>query len=58
MADLMIVSFIVCAVTGMLGSAALFRRNKKQTRLYFGIALLSLLLVAVAMIALARSGAA
>lgn len=58
MTDLMTVSFIVCAITGILGSAAVFRRNKKQICLYFGLSLLSLLLVVVSMIVLARSGGA
>ncbi|WP_018977635.1 hypothetical protein [Saccharibacillus kuerlensis] len=55
MSDLMIVSFIICAVTGVLGSVAVFRREKKLIRLYFSLALLSLLLVVISMIILARS---
>lgn len=56
MTDFMTVSFLVCAITGILGSVAVFRRNKKLIRLYFGLALLSLLCVVFAMIVLARSG--
>lgn len=56
MTDLMTVSFIVCAITGILGSVAVFRRNKKQIRLYFALSLISLLLVVVSTIVLARSG--
>lgn len=58
MADLINVAFIVCIITTILGSVALFLRKRKQTRLFFGIALLSLLIVVALMVALSVSSGA
>jgi len=58
MVDWITVAFVVCVITSILGSIAVFLRNKKQIRLFFSIALFSLLIVVVLMIVLAASGGA
>lgn len=55
MADLINVAFIVCVLTAILGSVAVLLRKRKQIRLFFGIALLSLLIVVALMVALSVS---
>ncbi|MDO3412829.1 hypothetical protein QWJ34_23890 [Saccharibacillus sp. CPCC 101409] len=56
MADLMSISFFVFAVSVVLGSIAVVRRSRKQVRLFFGIALVCVLLIIVSLVALASSG--
>ncbi len=58
MADLMTVSFLLFAVSAVLGGIAVYRRRPRQVRIYFGAALISLLLVFAALVALSLSGGA
>ncbi len=58
MADLINIAFIVCVITAILGSIALFLRKRKQIRLFFGLSLVSLLIVVALMVALSVSSGA
>lgn len=58
MTDLINVAFIVCVITAVLGSVAVFLRKRKQIRWFFGLSLLSLLVVVALMVALSVSSGA